>query len=491
MRLLLPSSGAEPASPANGETRRLVVLFWGVLLVLTLVRICLAATLGISPDEAYYWTWSRHLQAGYLDHPPMIALWIRLGTALCGDSAFGIRVLGPISALLGSIVLVRAGRDLLGSVQAGYRASLLLNATLMLGLGAATATPDTPLVFFLTLTLWALGRLIVTGQPRWWLATGLFFGLAFDSKYTAVLPAFACGLWVLATPAQRRHWLWLAGGAVIGLVAILPVLAWNAAHHWASFLKQGGRASDWHPLKAVSFLAELAGGQIGLATPLVFLLFCIGIIWCLKRAGREPVARLLACLCIVPVAVFVQHAFGGRVQANWPVVIYPAAALAAAATHRRIGYACALGLAITALISLQGMVAPLHLSAHHDVIARQTADWSGLAHRVQEEVSPGHSLVVGDYALASIMRYETPDQLIYSYDSRWGFLGGHDMHERAYPGPKAQLLLRESEKPDLPAAWLGAAETGRFCRLLRGQPIICYRLINLNLPAGTAMHQLP
>ena len=47
-----------------------------------------------SPDEAYYWVWSRALAAGYLDHPPMVALWIRAGTWIAGDTALGIRLLG-------------------------------------------------------------------------------------------------------------------------------------------------------------------------------------------------------------------------------------------------------------------------------------------------------------------------------------------------------------------------------------------------------------
>ena len=50
------------------------------LAALTLVRLVVAATVPLSPDETYYWVWSRALAAGYLDHPPMVALWLRAGT---------------------------------------------------------------------------------------------------------------------------------------------------------------------------------------------------------------------------------------------------------------------------------------------------------------------------------------------------------------------------------------------------------------------------
>nr|WP_264815067.1 glycosyltransferase family 39 protein [Asaia krungthepensis] len=481
-----PSSGADTFSFWHVRDVSATRLFWLLLTCLTALRLALAARLGLTPDEAYYWLWSRHLQPGYLDHPPMIALWIRVGTALCGENPLGIRLLGPLSAFVGSGVLAAAGRDLLGSRAAGYRAALLLNATLMLGLGAATATPDTPLVFFIALALWALGRLYRTGHSLWWIAIGLCFGLAFDSKYTAVLPAFGCGLWALSTPERRKQWLGLLGGVAAGMVAIAPVLFWNATHHWASFAKQGGRAGDWQPLRALSFLGELVGGQIGLATPLVFLLFCVGIVWCIRRSRAESVARLLACLCLVPVIVFVQHAFGGRVQANWPVVLYPAAALAAASTGWRIGTACALGLTLTALVTFQGLFSPLRLSAHHDVIARQTADWSGLALRVRDAMPPGQSLILGDYALAAIMTYHDPTHPVFSYDQRWAYLD----RERQSPGPSL-LLVRDSEKPDLPSSWLGADRPGRFCRLLRGEPILCYRLISVTIPERSTMFRLP
>ena len=78
------------------------------LLLLAGIRLFVAARAPLSADEAYYWVWSRALAAGYLDHPPMVAFWIRTGTAVAGDTALGVRLLGPVSALLGSLLLLRA-----------------------------------------------------------------------------------------------------------------------------------------------------------------------------------------------------------------------------------------------------------------------------------------------------------------------------------------------------------------------------------------------
>ncbi|HTQ70305.1 MAG TPA: glycosyltransferase family 39 protein, partial [Acidocella sp.] len=157
------------------------------LLALTALRLALAASLPLVPDEAYYFLWSTHLQPGYFDHPPMVALWIRAGTMLLGPSPLGARLLGPLSTLAGSLLAWDAAERLFPGRRAGITAAACLNATLMFGAGAVLMTPDTPLLFFWTAGLWAMARLIQSGNPRWWLAVGLAAGLALLSKYTGLL----------------------------------------------------------------------------------------------------------------------------------------------------------------------------------------------------------------------------------------------------------------------------------------------------------------
>src|SRR4029078_4495282 len=86
---------------------------------------------------------------------------------------------------------------------AGVRAAEFLNATMLVGAGAVLMTPDAPLLAFWVAALWALARLLDDGNPLWWLAVGLFAGLAMASKYTAALLWFGIILWLLVTPAAR------------------------------------------------------------------------------------------------------------------------------------------------------------------------------------------------------------------------------------------------------------------------------------------------
>ena len=243
-----------------------------------------------------------------------------------------MRLLGPLSAAAGSVLLARMADAVRPG--AGVPAAALFNATLLLGAGAITMTPDTPLLFFWTLALWALSRVLATGQGRWWLLAGAASGLALCSKYTGGFLGVGIVLWLAWVPGLRRWFLspWLWGGGAVAAALFAPVLAWNAGHGWASLAKQGGRAGDWAPGAALRHLGELVAGQAGLATPLVFVLLGAGGWAAARRAWRrDPGWSLLAAMLFPGLLVFVQHAVGDRVQANWPAILYPAAAVAAGA----------------------------------------------------------------------------------------------------------------------------------------------------------------
>lgn len=456
-----------------GRDRAAVALLAAFVLALTAVRLVVAAMVPLAPDEAYYWVWSRALAPGYLDHPPMVALWIRAGTLLAGQTALGVRLLGPVAAAVASWALFDAARRLFPGGPAGPAAVLLLNGTLLLGVGAVVMTPDSPLLFFWTAALWAMARLVAGGSAGWWLAAGLFGGLALDSKFTALLLWVGVGFWVLLVPAARP-WLrrWQPWAAVaLGGVLFAPVLAWNAAHGWAGFAKQGGRVGDWQPLRAIGFLAELFGGQLGLATPWIWLLCVIGFAAAARRAWteREPRWSLLAALSVPPVLVFVQHATGDRVQGNWPAVVYPALALAAAGRVRpgRNGAwvgASVLGFGVTAVVYIQAAAGPIPLPPRLDPIGMRLAGWDGLARQVEAaRLRAGADYVVADgYAAASELAWWLPPTVpVVGLDKRWALT---DLPPAGLSGAVGLWVHdRPGSHPD-PATWTQAREIGSAVR---------------------------
>ncbi len=229
-----------------------------------------AQRLELTFDEAYYTLWSRSLSFGYLDHPPMVALLIRVSTGLFGAGELGARALslllvGAMPALIAFIAW-----RLFGSAEKAALAALMWIAMPLVAIGALFTTPDAPLVVFWTLGLAALVELWRTGQRRWLLAMGLALGLALQSKFTAAFFAAGVGLALIATPSLRR-WLVspaLFAGLAVALAIFAPFVVWNAEHGWATFAKQLGRAPP-HGFTPY-YLAEFLVAQIGLINPLVF-----------------------------------------------------------------------------------------------------------------------------------------------------------------------------------------------------------------------------
>jgi 4-amino-4-deoxy-L-arabinose transferase-like glycosyltransferase len=444
---------------------------------LTVLRLILAASLPLSPDETYYFLWSQHLQAGYFDHPPMVALFIRAGTFLFGNTSLGIRFMGPVCAGIGSILLWDAGEQLFPYRHAGLIAAALLNATLMIGAGAILITPDTPLLFFWTAALAALARLITSNNPLWWLAVGLATGLALLSKYTATLFIAAVFIWLVTAPEGRAQlrtfWPWAA--ILLAFAIFAPNIYWNATHHWVSYLKQGSRITGFDAARSLQFLAEFVFGQIALATPFIFGLAAFGL-WRLGGTHTSP-AHLLIWLTIVPGVVFLEHVFSDRVQGNWAAIMYPSACLAAAslpmATLRRwLNPALALGFFISALAYAQALAAPFPIPTRADTTALQLSGWPGLG--TAAATSTPAFLTSDDYATTAILAYYAPKTTpVAGFSPRWDLFSTQTAHLKGVTG----ILVTRRTDTRCPVL------LGTVIRKRAGTPIATYRLCRYVAPA--------
>jgi 4-amino-4-deoxy-L-arabinose transferase-like glycosyltransferase len=291
------------------------------------MRLVYAAMLDLRTDEAYYWTWSKESAAAFLDHPPMIAWFIRFGTAIFGDTALGVRFAGIVAMLVTQLLLADIVRRVTQDARAVVFALLMPEAALYYGLLMAKVAPDTALIPFATAMLWSLVRLNESGDARWWLAAGLFAGLALLSKFTAImlLPAVVAFMLV---PDWRWRMLkspypWCA--ALIALVVFSPVLIWNHQHDWASFRFQLVRAVAEHAL-SLRTLGEFFSLQFGLVGFVLLPVVLSGVTLTAWRAARtrEPVAILLSSAVIVPFLYFLWKSLTLRVGDTWPMFLWPA-----------------------------------------------------------------------------------------------------------------------------------------------------------------------
>src|SRR3984885_429940 len=301
------------------------------ILALVALRLVAAAWTPLTFDEAYYWMWSKNLALGYYDHPPGVAIVIRLGTEIAGDTELGVRLVSILLALPMSFAVYRTASILFGGQRVAATATILLNVTLMAAVGTLIVTPDAPLLVASSFVLFFLAKVLETGRGVWWLAVGAAVGAALLSKYTALFFGPAILVWLVRVPKLRR-WLvspWLYLGGAVALAIFAPVILWNRDHQWVSFIKQIGRAriADFRPV----FIAELIPTQIGFATPLVWLLGAMGLYALATRNARALAARTLINATFWTITLyFVWHSLPARVQANWFAPVYPVFAVAAA-----------------------------------------------------------------------------------------------------------------------------------------------------------------
>jgi 4-amino-4-deoxy-L-arabinose transferase-like glycosyltransferase len=323
-----------------------------LVLLLIVLRGVAAAMLPLSADEAYYWLWSKHLAAGYFDHPPMIAWLIRAGTTPFSDTPFGVRMMGVLLSVAASWFVWRGAASILKDEDRAALAALLFNLTLMATVELLAATPDMPSVVTSAAFVYCLARLQASGKggaglaaydadasaaaayPRariapgvWWIGAGIAAGLGLLSKFSMLFLGAGALAWLVLDRDARRWFLtpWPWTAALLALVIFAPNLFWQSNHHWETFAFQFGRVSTGH--LTLRFLGEFLAAQFGLATPLIFVLMATGL-W---RATKLSSDRLLLALLVwVGLAYFLEHSLHDRVQGNWPCFLYPALAILAA-----------------------------------------------------------------------------------------------------------------------------------------------------------------
>ena len=416
----------------SAERRSRARLVVAVAIAGMIVRFVFAALIPLFPDEAYYWEWSRHLAPGYFDHPPVIALLIRGGTALLGATPFGVRLLSIVAGLVAALCTAGIARRLAGDVGA-LRAVVVITCLPLAAAGLVLATPDAPLLAATAVGMYAVVR-AVQSPPRsrasllWWTAAGAALGVAFASKYTSILLPVGVTIAVLARPSLRVRLLepgpYVA--CVVATLVFLPVLVWNAQHDWISLgfqLRHGlgapRRPDAWAPLKR---LGDLLGGQAGLVSPILFVFLVAAAVRSLRKRASDS-AFLLAVVATFAFLFFCVSATRQRVEANWPAPAYiPAIALLGAVNWSARARAWLragvwLGGVLAALIYLHAGFGLLPIPPRKDPVAR-AAGWSQLAARVTARASSWSTPAAGGRTWLGADRYQDASEIAFYASGR-------------------------------------------------------------------------
>ncbi|HEX3983974.1 MAG TPA: glycosyltransferase family 39 protein, partial [Acidisoma sp.] len=281
-----------------------------LILVTSLIRLLMASLLGLGIDETYMVAASHHLELSYFDHPP-ISWWMTHAAMWLAGSEAPVVVRLPFILLfaLSTWMMARITTVLFDDERAGFWAALILNLSPVYGVTAGGwVLPDGPLDCALLGFLWFSMRAtgLVAAKVRWtnWLGAGLCAGLAMLSKYNGALVLIGLPVF-LATTREGRAWLrrpapWLAG--LLAILIFLPVVIWNAEHHWASFAFQGDRAGGlrFHPFAPFGVWA----GEALFVLPWIWLPLILLWLRAVRRGPAEPQGWLLALLAATPILLF-------------------------------------------------------------------------------------------------------------------------------------------------------------------------------------------
>lgn len=251
---------------------------FAALAALTVLRLWVASSIELAPDEAYYFLWSKHPDICYFSKGPGVAAAIWIGTHLFGDHSFGIRFFSPILSAGSSLILFALARRMF-SESVGLWTLVTLSCLPILNVGSVLMTIDPLSIFFWAAamyTFWrALERIPAPDDPdpldpgwsAWWPVTGALVGLGFLCKWTNAMQLISI-VWILSSSGRlrrnfRQPGIWSL--LLVFVIFLLPPLIWNAQHAWITLTHVSQRGGLNSPFR------------LSLTEPLVFLALHLGV----------------------------------------------------------------------------------------------------------------------------------------------------------------------------------------------------------------------
>ena len=290
--------------------------FFTVLLLATLLKLGLAAWLPLTGDEAYFFLWAKYPDFGYYDHPPMVGWWLH-GLLYLGNAEWWLRLPAVLLATLIAWLIYRVLRVAHGEQIARFAGLLYL--LMPVNLLNVFITTDTPLILFALLSVLALQRALQGSGYRWFVITGMLLGLAFLSKYFAVLLGLAYGVYLLLVRPSRRN----VSGLLVIFLSVLPFAAlniwWNYNNCWNNILfnlqnRHVGAGFGWEFL-----LTYLLMMLYLISPPLLWYGWRErGRLWQLLRS-RD----LYVWLLLLPLLLFGLLSLSSRIGLHWVLAFYP------------------------------------------------------------------------------------------------------------------------------------------------------------------------
>lgn len=275
-----------------------------LIAISTFVRLIIASGLLLGTDEVYYFFYTEHLQWNYFDHPPGVALLIKLFTL--NDHLRGeifVRMGSIVFAALNTWVIYKIASRL-HSERAGWLAALLFTASLYASiLCGVFILPDSPQSLFWIMSLYLMQELFFgTPSPpqkrNLMLILGLSIGLAILCKVHGVFLWGGVGLYILFFDRKWLSYPWLYLALLVTAFVISPILIWNIQNDFITYRFHSERVEMSHGgLRWDTLLTEIAG-ELFYNNPIAVICTWMGIIawWRGSIMNSRAILKWLLCM---------------------------------------------------------------------------------------------------------------------------------------------------------------------------------------------------
>ena len=265
----------------------------------------------IIEDEAYYWVYSEFPAWGYFDHPPMIAMLIKLGSLIL-PGELGVRLfpslLGAATILVVYQLIPKGNRD-----PRIYIICIIAITLMHLNVAGFLALPDIPLVFFTSLFFLVLKRFLVEDRMVQALGLGLIIALMMYSKYHALLIIFFTILSDWKLILRKTFWVIVA----VAVILYLPHIIWQVKNNFVSFQYHlVGRNDPFQPRQILEYL----GNQLLVTGPFVGVLL---LYLAFARPAKDAYERMLKFNLIGFFGFFFLSSVRGHVEPHWTAAAFP------------------------------------------------------------------------------------------------------------------------------------------------------------------------
>ena len=415
-------------------------------------RLWLSAMLPVTADEAYFVLWGRSPDLGFYDHPPMIG-WLLAPLVALSNADWVARL--PITVLPALAALIVRASLLNWFGKERETADLAGIAVLLVPLNVwgVLVTTDTPLILFSVASMVLFARAAQLGSLALFAASGAALGLAFLSKYFAVLLGLGYIAWAIASPGAARRW----SGPLVALAAAVPFglvnLWWNLDACWCNVMFNAinrHEGAGWSASTPALYVLSLAY----LAAPLLWFAWRdrAGIV---ASARSQLHVRALALAWLVPLAVFALLSPVRRIGLHWLLSFGPALILTVAIALDRarlagvVRFFAWFGAAHAVVIGI-AVLLPLETWKATQFYSRTTFPGRAqeLLGRVGSEL-PGHVIAADSYASAALFAYYTRDAVpVFGVGTSHARQDDITTDWRTYAGRNFVILRREAPAAD-------------------------------------------